>query len=252
MLQKRPKDIKWECSHSCGSLWHGSLGWSHRTQWHGDPAGQSESRLLSVLFFSCIDFSRSKAPASTTAGIQSPPEMLVLTHSSSQTPMAEVTATTITTCTVTAQQLVLPPAPWEAWCKGWARFYRRRLPWPCSRLCGTHQVGFKRPPKSGACRRYSASSSSSLVFPGDKISEETGCERYRASPICSPLYPLLFCHMDRRKISPCFICLVPLVCVATVSWRPDTFHLALFLKIILQLAFFLFRYHFINSIYTSS
>ena len=240
MLQKRPKDIKWECSHSCGSLWHGSLGWSHRTQWHGDPAGQSESRLLSVLFFSCIDFSRSKAPASTTAGIQSPPEMLVLTHSSSQTPMAEVTATTITTCTVTAQQLVLPPAPWEAWCKGWARFYRRRLPWPCSRLCGTHQVGFKRPPKSGACRRYSASSSSSLSLLRGQDIRRDRLWKVQSLPALFSMVPSPFLPHGQEKNSPCFISLVPLVCVATVSWRPDTFHLALFLKIILQLAFFFY------------
>uniref|UniRef100_A0A8C8ZBC4 Zinc finger MYND-type containing 8 n=1 Tax=Prolemur simus TaxID=1328070 RepID=A0A8C8ZBC4_PROSS len=46
-----------------------------------------------------------KAPPSTTAGSQSPPETPVLTRSSSQTPAAGVTATTSSTSTVTA------PAP---------------------------------------------------------------------------------------------------------------------------------------------
>ncbi|KAM9682315.1 MYND-type zinc finger-containing chromatin reader ZMYND8 isoform 4-T6 [Dama dama] len=43
-----------------------------------------------------------KAPPSTTAGSQSPPETPVLTRSSSQTPTAGVTASTSTTSTVTA------------------------------------------------------------------------------------------------------------------------------------------------------
>ncbi|XP_022264966.1 MYND-type zinc finger-containing chromatin reader ZMYND8 isoform X12 [Canis lupus baileyi] len=43
-----------------------------------------------------------KAPPSTTAGSQSPPETPLLTRSSSQTPTAGVTATTSTTSTVTA------------------------------------------------------------------------------------------------------------------------------------------------------
>ncbi|XP_034862384.1 protein kinase C-binding protein 1 isoform X14 [Mirounga leonina] len=43
-----------------------------------------------------------KAPPSTTAGNQSPPETPLLTRSSSQTPTAGVTATTSTTSTVTA------------------------------------------------------------------------------------------------------------------------------------------------------
>ncbi|XP_077729600.1 MYND-type zinc finger-containing chromatin reader ZMYND8 isoform X11 [Canis aureus] len=43
-----------------------------------------------------------KAPPSTTAGSQSPPETPLLTRSSSQTPAAGVTATTSTTSTVTA------------------------------------------------------------------------------------------------------------------------------------------------------
>ncbi|XP_045384460.1 protein kinase C-binding protein 1 isoform X9 [Lemur catta] len=48
-----------------------------------------------------------KAPPSTTAGSQSPPETPVLTRSSSQTPAAGVTATTSSTSTVT----VTAPAP---------------------------------------------------------------------------------------------------------------------------------------------
>ncbi|XP_023367711.1 protein kinase C-binding protein 1 isoform X5 [Otolemur garnettii] len=48
-----------------------------------------------------------KAPPSTTAGSQSPPETPVLTRSSSQTPAASVTATTSATSTVT----VTAPAP---------------------------------------------------------------------------------------------------------------------------------------------
>lgn len=81
---------------------YASLGWSPRTHWPGDPAGQPESRLFSVLFFHALASVVGKAPPSTTAGSQSPPETPVLTRSSSQTPTAGVPATTSTTSTVTA------------------------------------------------------------------------------------------------------------------------------------------------------
>ncbi|XP_034497594.1 protein kinase C-binding protein 1 isoform X19 [Ailuropoda melanoleuca] len=50
-----------------------------------------------------------KAPPSTTAGSQSPPETPLLTRSSSQTPTAGVTATTSTTSTVTAPAAAAAP-----------------------------------------------------------------------------------------------------------------------------------------------
>ncbi|XP_029775187.1 protein kinase C-binding protein 1 isoform X2 [Suricata suricatta] len=53
-----------------------------------------------------------KAPPSTTAGSQSPPETPLLTRSSAQTPTASVTATTSTTATVTAP--AAPAAPTAA------------------------------------------------------------------------------------------------------------------------------------------
>nr|XP_031543595.1 protein kinase C-binding protein 1 isoform X9 [Vicugna pacos] len=52
-----------------------------------------------------------KAPPSTTAGSQSPPETPVLTRSSSQTPTAGVTATTSTTSTVTAPAAAATGSP---------------------------------------------------------------------------------------------------------------------------------------------
>ncbi|XP_012598412.2 MYND-type zinc finger-containing chromatin reader ZMYND8 isoform X23 [Microcebus murinus] len=52
-----------------------------------------------------------KAPPSTTAGSQSPPETPVLTRSSSQTPAAGVTATTSSTPTVTVTAPAQAPAP---------------------------------------------------------------------------------------------------------------------------------------------
>ncbi|XP_070104015.1 MYND-type zinc finger-containing chromatin reader ZMYND8 isoform X32 [Equus przewalskii] len=52
-----------------------------------------------------------KAPPSTTAGSQSPPETPVLTRSSSQTPTAGVTATTSTTSTVTAPAATATGSP---------------------------------------------------------------------------------------------------------------------------------------------
>ncbi|XP_069352193.1 MYND-type zinc finger-containing chromatin reader ZMYND8 isoform X2 [Eulemur rufifrons] len=52
-----------------------------------------------------------KAPPSTTAGSQSPPETPVLTRSSSQTPAAGVTATTSSTSTVTVTAPAPAPAP---------------------------------------------------------------------------------------------------------------------------------------------
>ncbi|XP_053430317.1 protein kinase C-binding protein 1 isoform X5 [Nycticebus coucang] len=52
-----------------------------------------------------------KAPPSTTAGSQSPPETPVLTRSSSQTPAASVTATTSATSTVTVTAPASAPAP---------------------------------------------------------------------------------------------------------------------------------------------
>ncbi|XDA91073.1 hypothetical protein R6Z07M_019717 [Ovis aries] len=53
-----------------------------------------------------------KVPPSTATGSQTPPKVLVLNLSSSQTPMAGVMATTSSTCMVMAK-LPLPPAPWE-------------------------------------------------------------------------------------------------------------------------------------------
>ncbi|XP_014642872.1 PREDICTED: protein kinase C-binding protein 1 isoform X14 [Ceratotherium simum simum] len=52
-----------------------------------------------------------KAPPSTTAGSQSPPETPVLTRSSAQTPTAGVTATTSTTSTVTAPAAAATGSP---------------------------------------------------------------------------------------------------------------------------------------------
>ncbi|XP_043409720.1 protein kinase C-binding protein 1 isoform X35 [Prionailurus bengalensis] len=52
-----------------------------------------------------------KAPPSTTAGGQSPPETPLLTRSSSQTPTAGVTATTSTTSTVTAPAAAATGSP---------------------------------------------------------------------------------------------------------------------------------------------
>uniref|UniRef100_A0A7N5P6L3 Zinc finger MYND-type containing 8 n=1 Tax=Ailuropoda melanoleuca TaxID=9646 RepID=A0A7N5P6L3_AILME len=52
-----------------------------------------------------------KAPPSTTAGSQSPPETPLLTRSSSQTPTAGVTATTSTTSTVTAPAAAATGSP---------------------------------------------------------------------------------------------------------------------------------------------
>ncbi|XP_058418537.1 MYND-type zinc finger-containing chromatin reader ZMYND8 isoform X17 [Diceros bicornis minor] len=52
-----------------------------------------------------------KAPPSTTAGSQSPPETPVLTRSSTQTPTAGVTATTSTTSTVTAPAAAATGSP---------------------------------------------------------------------------------------------------------------------------------------------
>lgn len=58
--------------------------------------------------------------------------------------------------------------------------------------------------------------------------------------------PAPFSPHGQEKNRPRFIFSVPLGCLATVSGRPDTFHLALFFKVVLQLAFctFLFPFSF--------
>lgn len=70
-----------------------------------------QANLSEIPVFVCVFFMHwlvvGKAPPSTTAGSQSPPETPVLTRSSAQTPAAGATATTSTSSTVT----VTPPAP---------------------------------------------------------------------------------------------------------------------------------------------
>lgn len=57
---------------------------------------------------------------------------------------------------------------------------------------------------------------------------------------CSPWHPRPFCHIDRRKPKPLFYFFffsVPVCFPAVTCCGPYTFHVALFLKIILQLDF---------------
>ena len=163
MLQKWPKHIKWECAHYQGGPWHGILGWWPRTHWPGDPAVQPESCLPSVLFFHVLVSVVGKVPPSTATGSQTPPKVLVLNLSSSQTPMAGVTATTSTTCMDMAK-LPLPPAPRETWWKSRGCFYRRRLPQPCSWLCVTHPVVSNNLPEV-ACAAHAAPAAAEAAKP---------------------------------------------------------------------------------------
>lgn len=66
---------------------------------------------MCCLCFHALALVVGKAPPSTTAGGQSPPETPLLTRSSSQTPTAGVTATTSTTSTVTAPAAAATGSP---------------------------------------------------------------------------------------------------------------------------------------------
>ena len=80
---------------------------------------------------------------------------------------------------------------------------------------------------AAATAAAAAKPAAASVFPGDKIPEQAGYERYRVSLLCSLWHPLLFLPHGQERNNSCFICLLPLGCLAAVSWRPDTFHLAL-------------------------
>ena len=108
-------------------------------------------------------------------------------------------------------------------------------------------------PAAATAAAAAAKPAAASVFPGDKIPEQAGYERYRVSLLCSLWHPLLFLPHGQEKNNPCFICLVPLGCLAAVSWKPDI-PFGINLKIILQLAlvlcFCLFQRR--NSTYMSS
>ena len=98
----------------------------------------------------------------------------------------------------------LPPAPWKPSEKAEAAFAKGDCPGHaagCVELIrevsnALLRVAHAEDAVSAAAAKPAATS----VFPGDEISEQIGCERYRASPLCSPQHPALLCHMDGRKI----------------------------------------------------
>ena len=241
-----------------GGPWHAVLGWSLRTCWHGDPACKPESNPPSVCFLHMLALVVGKAPPSTTAGSQSPPETPVLTRSSSQTPTAGVTATTSTTSTVTApaaaatgspvkkQRPLLPketaPAVQRVVWNSSSKFQTSSQKWHMQKMQRQQQQqqqNQQQQPQSSQGTRYQTRQAVKGTEPPPLLSVAPG-----------PFLP----H-QQEKNNRCFIFSVPLGFLATVSWRPYTFHLALFLKIVLQLTFFTFLFpfflffffHFINN-----
>uniref|UniRef100_A0A8D1UKM7 Protein kinase C-binding protein 1 n=1 Tax=Sus scrofa TaxID=9823 RepID=A0A8D1UKM7_PIG len=188
-----------------------------------------------------------KAPPSTTAGSQSPPETPVLTRSSSQTPTAGVTATTSTTSTVTApaaaatgspvkkQRPLLPketaPAVQRVVWNSSSKFQTSSQKWHMQKMQRQQQQqqqNQQQQPQSSQGTRYQTRQAVKGTEPPPLLSVAPG-----------PFLP----H-QQEKNNRCFIFSVPLGFLATVSWRPYTFHLALFLKIVLQLTFFTFLFPF--------
>ena len=209
MLQNWPTHIKWECG-----PWHVILGWWPRTHWPGDPAGQPESRLISVFCFFVFmcglqlqvkphhpQQRATSLPLKCWSSTAHPPKLPGL---GSRPPLSPP-----------ARPPSLLPAPWETQWKSRGRFCQRRLPRPCSRLCGTHQGSFKRPPESGTCRRCSVRSSSkassNLSLPRGRDIRTDRLWKVPSLPALFSTAPGPSLPHGREKNRSCFLSLVPVV-----------------------------------------